>query len=71
MQSWELETNELEAAVRTEDLTVPIVAEHPTLPHQHYVPNILAAAARFCYSLRDGLSSHFRRIPCSTICARS
>lgn len=43
----------------------------PTLPRPHYLHNDVAAAARFCYGLGGGFASYFRRIPCSTICARS
>jgi len=43
----------------------------PTLPHSHYLHNVVAVVARFCYWSRGGLRTYFRRIPCSTICARS
>ena len=43
----------------------------PTVPHSHYSHNDVAVVARFCYWLGGGLTSYFRRIPCSTICARS
>ena len=43
----------------------------PTLPNSHYSHNDVALVARFCYGLGGGLRNYLRRIPCSTICARS
>ena len=53
---------------------LPLLADRggvPTLPHSHYSHDDVAVVARFCYWLGGGPRSYFRRIPCSTICARS
>jgi hypothetical protein len=43
----------------------------PILPRSQYSHHDVAVVARFCYWLGGGPRSYFRRIPCSTICARS